>query len=155
MKNSKHAIQQGFVLVAAIAVIASVGCSGASEGRAPIAGEVSVGGQPLASGRILFVPIAPNKGPAASAAVVDGRYEIDGDEGPVIGLNRVEIEADLGVALDDEEAIARLGGRLPPQPIPPQYNRNSTLSVEVLADTTNNYDIAVPGGRQTVGRPTY
>jgi hypothetical protein len=25
----------------------------------------------------------------------------------------------------------------------------------VLADTTNNYDIAVPGGRQTVGRPTY
>jgi len=131
------------------------GCSSEGDGRAPIAGEVSVGGQPLASGRILFVPIAPNEGPTASAAIVNGKYELDQANGPIVGGNRVEIEADLGVAIDDEAAVAKLGGRLPPQPIPPQYNRQSQLVFEVLEDQTNQYDIAVPGGRQTVGRPQY
>ena len=144
----------GLTVLPLVAVFLA-GCGGDAVGRAPIVGQVSIGGQPLANGRIVFVPIAPNEGPAASAAIVNGRYELDQADGPVVGPNRVEIEADLGVALDDEVAIAKLGGRLPPQPIPPQYNRQSTLVFEVLDDETNQYDIAVPGGRQTVGRPQY
>lgn len=142
-------------MIVSLMAAALLGCSSAEEGRAPIAGDVSIGGQPLAKGHILFVPVAPNEGPTASAAIVNGKYELDGAHGPMIGPNRVQVEADLGVALDDEEAVARLGGRLPPQPIPPQYNRQSTLVYEVLDGQVNEYDIAVPSGRQTVGRPQY
>lgn len=149
------AVRPALAGILSLALFALTGCGGEGEGRAPIAGTVSVGGQPLAKGRILFVPVAPNEGPAASAAVFDGKYELDQSRGPVVGKNRVEVEADLGVALDDEQAIARLGGRLPPQPIPPQYNRQSTLVYEVVDGQDNQYDVAVPSGRQTVGRPQY
>ena len=140
-------------LVLALFVAATVGCGG-GEGRAPIAGEVSLGDQPLANGRILFVPVAPNEGPTASAAIVNGKYELDQENGPIVGPNRVEVEADLGIALDDEEAMAKIR-RLPLQPVPPQYNRQSTLVYEVVEGQQNEYDIAVPSGRQTVGRPQY
>lgn len=142
-------------MLVSLSTVAFMGCGGADAGRAPIAGEVSIGGQPLASGHILFVPVAPNEGPTASAAIVNGKYELDGEHGPMIGQNLVQVEADLGVAIDDEAAMVRLGGRLPPQPIPPQYNRQSTLVCEVLEGQANEYDIAVPSGRQTVGRPQY
>jgi hypothetical protein len=148
-------MRSALLMIGLFLAIASLGCSNAGEGRAPVAGEIRVGGQPLANGRILFVPLAPNEGPSASALVVNGKYELERKNGPVIGKNRVEVEADIGVALDDEEAIAKLRGRLPSQPIPPQYNRNSVLVYEVTEGQPNTFDIAVPSGRQTVSRPQY
>lgn len=142
-------------MVVSLVAAGLVGCSGGDTGRAPIVGEVVVGGQPLAKGHILFIPVAPNEGPTASAAIVDGKYQLDRKHGPVIGPNQVRVEADLGVALDDEAAIAKLGGRLPPQPIPPQFNSHSTLVYEVVEGQPNKYDIAVPGTRQHVARPNY
>jgi hypothetical protein len=117
---------------------------------------VIVGGRPLAKGRILFVPLAPNQGPVTSAAVVAGEYQISETEGAVIGQNRVEVEADLNLsfAIDDEAAYAKRGGRpLPANPIPPQYNRDSTLVVEVIAGQHNRYDVNVPGALHMTARP--
>lgn len=127
-----------------LVVLLLIGCSEPGIPRAPIQGQVTVAGKPLAAGRILFIPVSPAEGTSTSAAIVDGRYEIAEQDGPVVGKNRVEVEADLGVALDDEQAIAKLGGRLPPQPIPPQFNRQSTLVAEIQADTMNTFDVAVP-----------
>jgi hypothetical protein len=126
------------------------GCQEAGPDRAPISGRVTVGGQPLAAGRILFEPIAPTEGPVTSAVVVDGAYRLPEEEGPIVGKHHVELEAELplGFALDDEQAFAKRGGkRLPANPIPPQYNRRSTLQVEVRADTENRFDIEVPPAR--------
>ena len=117
-----------------------------------------VGGQPLAKGRILFMPVAPNQGPVASAAVTDGKYSISQFEGPVVGPNRVEVEAELnlGFAIDDEAAFARRGGRqLPANPIPPQYNRDSQLSVEVKSGDENHFDVTIPSARHAAARPQY
>ena len=133
------------LLVAALA-----GCGDAGPDRAPIAGQVTVGGQSLAKGRILFTPVAPNQGPVASAAVTDGKYSIPQLEGPVVGPNRVEVEAELnlGFAIDDEAAFAKRGGRpLPANPIPPQYNRDSKLTVEVNAGDENSFNVTIPGVR--------
>jgi hypothetical protein len=145
-------------LVSAVCLVAALaGCGKSGPARAPIQGMVTVGGRPLAAGRILFRPLAPSTGTAASAAIKDGVYRLPAGEGPVVGPNRVEIEAGLhlGFALDDEAAYAKRGGRpLPPNPIPPQFNRQSQLVVEVKTGEENRYDLYIPGPRQAVARPT-
>ena len=141
----------GFCLLAMLA-----GCGNSGPQRVPVAGKVMVGGKPLAGGRILFIPVEPNHGPTASAGIKNGEYRIPKAEGPVAGQNRVEVEADLnlGFAIDDEAAYAKRQGRpLPPNPIPPQYNRDSTLVAEVKAGQDNTYDVTIPGTRHSAARP--
>jgi hypothetical protein len=139
---------------ALVLLAAFVGCGASGPPRAPIQGAVTVAGQPLAAGRIVFVPVTPNEGPATTARIVNGKYELPHREGPVVGTNRVEVAADvnLGFALDDEQAFAKYGRRMPPNPIPPQYNQQSQLVVEVAEDTENTFNVAVPVTRQMVGR---
>jgi hypothetical protein len=138
--------------------VVTSGCGDAGPARAPIHGKVTVGGRPLAAGRILFTPVAPNQGPATSAVITAGEYKIPKDEGPVVGNNRVEIEAELnlGFAIDDEAAFAKRGGKpLPPNAIPPQFNRDSQLVVEVKAGEDNSYDVTVPQSRHAAARASY
>jgi hypothetical protein len=121
-------------------------------------GKVTVAGKPLAAGRILFTPIAPNQGPATSAVITAGEYTISEDQGPVVGANRVEVEANLnlGFAIDDEAAFAKRGGKpLPPNPIPPRFNRDSQLVVEVKAGEENTYDVSVPQSAHAEARAKY
>ena len=138
---------QYWIPVVAILAAAAAGCGQSDPVRAPIQGKVTVGGQPLAAGRILFTPAAPNQGPATSARIEAGEYKIAKADGPVVGKNRVEVEADLnlGFPIDDEAAFARRGGKpLPPNPIPPHFNSQSTLTAEVKAGEQNTYDITIP-----------
>lgn len=147
-----------FIFTAVVIFVAIAGCSESGPLRAPIHGKVTVAGQPLAAGRILFTPVAPNQGPATSAVITAGEYKIPKDEGPVIGSNRVEVEADLnlGFALDDEASFAKRGGKpLPPNPIPPQFNRDSQLVVEVKPGAENSYDVTVPQSRHAAARAKY
>ena len=128
------------------ATLLLAGCGRDGPPRAPIAGSVTVGGAPLKAGRIMFLPQAPTEGPAVSTRIVEGKYTLADTEGPIVGSNRVEVEADLPLTfeIDDEAAFARAKGKLPRQPIPPQFNRESTLSIDVKAGEENCYDIAVP-----------
>jgi hypothetical protein len=127
------------------------GCGQTGPARGPIQGKITVGGQPLSAGHILFTPVAPNKGPATSARITAGEYKLPKSEGPVIGQNLVQVEADLnpGFAIDDEAAFAKRGGKpLPPNPIPIAFNKHSTLTVEVKAGEQNQFDVAIPGRNQ-------
>jgi len=147
---------RGHLVGVCVVAATLAGCGHSGPQRALVAGKVTVGGKPLAKGRILFVPQAPNQGPATSAIIVAGEYRIPKSEGAVCGQNRVEVEADLnlGFAFDDEAAYAKRGGRpLPPNPIPPQYNRDSTLVAEVNAGQDNTYNVTIPGVRHSVARP--
>lgn len=134
--------------VIAIGALALVGCgSGASLPRGAVSGQVTVAGQPLAGGRVLFVPQAPTAGPTATARVINGRYELPESHGPIVGTHRVQVEADLplGFAIDDEAAFAARGIQaLPPNPIPPAFNSQSQLTTAIAADTPNTFDITIP-----------
>lgn len=126
-----------------------LGCSKSDMPRGAITGNVTVGGQPLQSGRILFLPCDGNKGPTVTIPVVNGMYVAAKQEGPLVGPQRVEVEADvnLGFPLDDEESFARRGGLpLPQQWIPPQFNRDSQLKTDIAAKKANVFDIAIPAG---------
>lgn len=139
-------------LIALIFAAAVTGCGGAPElPRGAVQGLVTVGGQPLAAGRILFIPIAPTAGPTVSAQVSDGRYQLPQNQGPIAGEQRVEVEAELnlGFALDDELAFAKRGGQpLPPNPIPPEFNRQSKLATRITESAQNTFDIALPAARR-------
>ncbi len=70
--SPKHSAFLWLLVVAA----AVMGCGQSGPNRAPITGQITVGGKPLAAGRILFTPIAPNQGPATSARITDGNYQL-------------------------------------------------------------------------------
>lgn len=130
-----------------LVAIVLAGCGSSGPPRGAIEGTVTVGGQPLPAGRIIFTPVSPNSGPATSARIADGKYLAKGGEGPVVGKNRVDVEADLnlGFALDDEEAFARRGAAsIPPSPIPPNYGATAQLSVDIKKGETNTYDVPIP-----------
>lgn len=151
MHNSAFRLTSA-VLAGCLLLPTVAGCGGDGWQRTTVSGNVTVGGTPLKAGRILFIPQSPTNGPVASAAVVDGAYTIAKKEGPVAGLHRVEVEAELplGFALDDEAAFAQRGGvPLPPQPIPPQFNSQSQLTIEVQSGH-NKYDVAVPAAVASV-----
>lgn len=113
--------------------------------RAAVRGSISIAGQPLPAGRILFIPQPPLEAPTVSCTIQEGNYQVPTHEGPWAGTYRVEIEAapQLGFSLDDEEAFAARGQVMPPNPIPPQYNRQSMLTIE-LKPGDNTYDVVVP-----------
>lgn len=127
--------------------VAMVGCGSSGPERAPIRGRVTVAGQPLASGRILFTPVAPTEGPATSARIVNGEYTIERKEGPLVGKNRIEIEDDIATdfALDDEAAYAQraMTRTLPRSIVPPQYNRQSQITIEVQSGDENAFDLDI------------
>ena len=151
-------ISKAFPPATIVLALALAGCGESGPARAPIRGRVTLGGQPLKAGRIIFTPQAPNTGPATSAAISEGVYQLARTEGPIVGRNRVEIEAvpDLGFPIDDDVAFAERGNRpLPRSPIPPQFNEQSQLTTEVLAADENTFDVSIPASRYTVARPQY
>ncbi len=129
-------------LVIAAAIGNGCGREPASPPRFPVTGSVTVNGEPLEAGRIRFSPLAGTATPGTSVGVVNGSYSTTVEEGLMVGSYRVEIEANenLGFELDDDVAYAQRGGKpLPPNPIPPQFNRNSTLEATVIADADNDF----------------
>ncbi|MEX2174803.1 MAG: hypothetical protein WD872_10605 [Pirellulaceae bacterium] len=142
-------------LFIAAAAILLAGCGSEGLPRGAIHGRVTLSGQPLTKGIIRFEPAAPTVGPVVSAAIVDGEYRLVEAEGPIVGKQRVEVEAqlDLGFAIDDESAFAARGSRpLPPNPVPPQFNTRSTLTTEIRADQENTFDVSIPAATQTAAR---
>lgn len=121
------------------------GCGGQPNfQRAPVGGVVSLDTKPLKSGMVRFIPTGTNKGPAAVAMVKEGRFELAQVNGPVAGQLRIEIEATgfEGFEIDDEVAYAERAAKgsspIPPNPIPPQYNKNSTLTIQVPLEGDRN-----------------
>jgi len=91
-----------------VQVMAGAGCSGKSGelSRASIQGTVTLDGNPFPEGVIRFVPEAPTEGPAASAGIVDGKFRLPADSGPVVGTHRVEVTESPDPVPDPDDAAA-------------------------------------------------
>ncbi len=143
--NIRHCFSTPLLIVPVLCLTLA-GCGDAGLPRAGITGRVTIGGAPLKAGRILFLPQSPIEGPAVSARIIEGAYKLLDTEGPMVGSNRVEVEADLPLefAIDDEAAFAKTKGRLPRQPVPPKFNRQSQLVVQVQGQGDNLFDVNIP-----------
>lgn len=97
------------------------GCEQAEITRYKIVGKVSLDGQPLADGEVLFIP-ADGIGPSDACPIVNGEFE--GQVAP--GAKRVQVNStkDTGKVAPDGLPDYR-------NIIPRQYNVESTLTAEI------------------------
>lgn len=122
-----------------------IGCGGgAGENfeRALASGTVELGGKPITQGSIRFIPIGEAKGPAAGAAIKDGKYHFEKGKGPIVGKHRVVINAYQGngelINLDDgeqEEEQINI--------IPERYNMFSELQAEIKPEENNGINFSL------------
>jgi len=123
----------------------SGGCSGDS--RASVTGKVTLDGQPIENGVIIFVPEDKTKGQSAGASIERGSYEVQGANLPPAGIYTVTI-----TALIKTGKKVPAGSPLPPgtmvdetvEGIPAKYNKNSSLHQE-LKSGRNVCDFALIG----------
>jgi hypothetical protein len=127
--------KSGF-LVAALAALLIAGCSG--EARLyPVSGSVSLDGQPVADGDIMFVSLDGVRGPDPGK-IKDGNYALKTTE----GKKRVEISASK-----IRPGGARGGGGepVPEEFIPARYNMESKLGADVQPNNKNRFDFSLEG----------
>lgn len=138
----------GVALAAAVLVVAT-GCGGGSADeldRQNVYGKVTLDGEPLAKGIISFDPDEGSVGTAPAGGVItDGSYNIERANGPTPGNYRVSIRSAGGDGGVDPTAAPGAPPRRKKgakDPIPPEYNTNSTLTAEVKASSTQvNFDL--------------
>jgi hypothetical protein len=124
------------ILVATLATLLIAGCSG--EPRLyPVSGSVSLDGQPVANGDIMFVSLDGVRGPDPSK-IKDGNYALKTTK----GKKRVEISASK-----IRPGGARGGGGepVPEEYIPTRYNMESKLGADVQPNNKNRFDFPLEG----------
>ncbi len=108
------------------------GCGGS--GNATVKGTVTFDNTPVDEGSISFFPEPGTESRKASAAIVNGAFEIPAERGPTAGTFKIEISwmkktgrktpsADPGMGDLDERKEA----------IPVKYNSDSTLVRDIVA----------------------
>ena len=131
-----------FVMSLVIAVLVGCGGSGSGPQREPVHGRVTLDGQDVAQGSIQFTPCGQTKGMVTGGIVKDGKYELSADAGAVVGTNLVEIRS---VKKTGRKVPAPMGnpGEMTEESvegIPPQYNIQSKLQVEIKSGEDNEHN---------------
>jgi hypothetical protein len=144
-------MRRGREAIGAIAacLLLTIGGCGGGDGlpREPIAGRVTLDGEPLDLGNIQFMAADPAAGPitGGGATITGGRYEIGREKGLIPGSYRVMI-----FASDAPGAAAGPGGTpavqtdgLAKARVHERYNTKSDLKVEVIKGGENafNFDM--------------
>ena len=146
MKYHRRTIAQLTTLALTLQLI---GCDGGGEvRRAEIRGEVSLDGELVPNGSIVFLPASGNSGPSAGGSIQDGRYMISRDDGPALGTNHVEIRAlrKTGRKIRSPDPLS--GDRLIDErreSVPARYNTESVLEVEIQSGKNEfNFSLESP-----------
>ncbi len=127
----------------------STGC-GEVNPRKEISGKVKLRGTNLDAGTIDFRPIegtvaAGLPSTTAGAVITDGIYQIGAEYGLVPGKYKVLISSGDGITPDNEEGIPGPSGNFVSKDrIPPQFNVNSQVEIEVTDVGENIFDFEIP-----------
>lgn len=80
-------------LLVLLVVICLTGCGKSDIERTSIKGNVSIGGKPVATGNISFIPQSGTESPTAGAEISNGQYTIGKEKGPTPGTYTIQIMA--------------------------------------------------------------
>jgi hypothetical protein len=138
MMNAFNALARR--MAAAALAVAVGGCSTDSSSpmssmpRREVSGKVTLNGQPLAVGKIQFVPVDPgtDKSPRlpASGAIKDGTFTIPQEEGPVPGKYHVSISSQPALEVTPDKEPGSLS-KPAPEKVPDKYNRKTGLEADI------------------------
>lgn len=131
----------GFFVALTLAVLTAAGCGPANK-RRPVSGTVTYKGEPLDSGSVTFLTIAP-PGPAGGALITDGKFRIPAEMGLEPGTYRVQISSPRGEGERTPEQIAAGASTPAKERIPDEYNKHSKLTVEVTQSGPNEFSWAI------------
>ena len=111
------------------------GCGGSGDGvsRGAVKGKVTLDGEPLQEGRIMFEPTGGNQGPVAGGSIEGGAYEIGVEKGVVVGKNLVRINAIRKTGKKVKSIMSDEMVDETEEAVPEKYNTNSTLEKDVQA----------------------
>ena len=140
-------------------LLLAVGCDDSGLNLAPAEGVVTFQGKPLGDAGVLFTPVNPKQGPAASGATdAQGRFSLmtANRPGAVVGDHRVAIsKADAfgeevpAEQLENPDLIRSRGLRIfkPTYHIPPRYAdvESSGLTATVIEDD-NSFEFPLTAG---------
>ncbi len=117
--------------------LAIAGCGGPTRGA--VTGKVTLDGQPVDGGTILFALQAKGQRGSSWADIVGGRYSIAAAHGPVVGPNRVEIHwpQKTGRKLPHFPTLDELR-----EAVPRRYHYDSELRADVKPGE-NQFDFAL------------
>lgn len=145
--SAKH-----FPTAVALASLLLVGGCGSKVENVPVEGTVTFNGKKVVNGDIRLVPETGTIGAAASAPIVDGKFQISNKGGVPLGVHRVILRAfiveGVGAAAGNAQGdlltvnlgsgerlsmpVYRFEGR--PQFLPPEYNERAGLTISVTGD---------------------
>ena len=129
-----------FLFLCALALV--FGCEQQGT-RRTVSGAVNWKNAPLDQGTITFNTDSTPPTTAGGARIDNGRYSLPAEMGLEPGKYRVQISSVEGVSVTPEEYAA---GKVVPPPkerLAPQYNVQSTLTIEVTKDGKNQFDFNV------------
>jgi hypothetical protein len=140
----------------ALILVSCSGCwqSGDKYDRLPISGTVTLDGQPLAAGYLIFEPM--NGQPTQSGGMIgQGKFDVPRKSGPIAGKYSVAIfsgaEAPVGNFApgtpEAESAVKKVTG----ERVPPRYNINTTLTVDVKQGDPNVFAFELSSKKQASG----
>jgi hypothetical protein len=129
----------------AMAVLLTAGC-GSSQGpaRYPVAGTVTLGGQPLPDGEVYFrvpatggIDVFPVKAGAFAGMAVAGRHRVE-----IYRFEQPQPTAEQLAGLDE---MARVLASERHNLIPAAYNARSGLEADVRPDQANQFEFSLSG----------
>lgn len=145
--RDRHRTYADWILIA-LAFVTMLGCGSKGLPSKIVFGSVVCGGEKVANGQVVFMPIEGAPGANCAGRIADGQYRIDARGGVPLGKHRVCVDAKRKTGrkvqstngrettLVDEEV--RVG--------PEIYAGNqSPLIVDIKADSDGRCDIVIPG----------
>ena len=131
----------------AVALV-TTGCGRNPLGRLPVAGTVTLNAKTLVQGNIAFEPIDRQTGVGSGTGIVDGAFSIPVEKGLPPGTYIVRIYSTIPSKPAADDAAAGMSGEIRPgiQLIPPQYNSQSNLKIEISTANSQKltFDVVTP-----------
>lgn len=122
--------------IGAVGVLAFViaGCAFIDEDdgkpREAVSGTVTLDGQPLNGGSIVFIPADVDTTDVSSAAIENGRFSIPRSEGPVTGRHKIRISRVVTSPVNPDAAPGE-PSKTAQETIPEKYNNQTVLITEI------------------------
>ncbi|WP_299459739.1 hypothetical protein [uncultured Gimesia sp.] len=132
------------LMLALISTAVGCGSSEFSYEKGTVQGMVTINGEPLASGKIRFIPEVGTVGKLTVAEIKDGHYQFDLNKAPAVGNHKIEIIAirNTGNKIQIPDAPAGTTMEETEQYIPAPYNTSSRLKLEIKAgENEGNFDL--------------
>ena len=133
-----------------LSLVAFSGCGTPDDlNRQAITGTVTLDGQPMPRGAILFEPASEHSGTAVGATIRSGDFTIAKRDGPVPGRYRVRVYASSGVQAPPAKGQTERTPRPMVERLPARYNTQSELGVEVVVRAVNRFRFDLNSGESS------